>query len=111
MSPRSERERRTIEAMIAIFCRDHHQADGELCTACAALAGYARERLRRCPFEDEKPTCVKCPIHCYRPALREQVREVMRYAGPRMPWRRPILTIRHFIDEHRPTPERRSARR
>jgi len=106
MNPRRERERQTIEAMIAIYCRDHHHPDGELCDDCAALADYARQRLLKCPFADEKPTCVKCPIHCYKPACREQVREVMRYAGPRMLWRRPILAIRHLIDERKPTPER-----
>jgi hypothetical protein len=36
--------------------------------------------------------------------MRERIREVMRYAGPRMPLRHPILSIFHFIDGKRPAP-------
>ena len=103
---RRDRELRTIEAMIGIYCHDQHASDGELCAECAGLAAYARQRLEKCPFQDEKPTCVKCPIHCYKPECREQVRMVMRYAGPRLLLRRPVLTIRHMIDERRATPAR-----
>jgi hypothetical protein len=45
-------------------------------------------------------------VHCYKPVYREQVKVVMRYAGPRMLWRRPILTIRHMLDERRAIPDR-----
>lgn len=106
-SKRREREWRTIEAMIDLFCRDQHGPRSGLCPECADLAAYARQRLEKCPFEDEKPTCVKCPIHCYKPACREQVRQVMRYAGPRMLLHRPLLAIRHMLDEHKPAPARR----
>jgi hypothetical protein len=33
------------------------------------------------------------------------MREVMRYAGPRMIWRHPILAIWHMIDGKREAPE------
>lgn len=33
------------------------------------------------------------------------MKQVMRWAGPRMLWRHPILTIRHLIDDRRPVPE------
>jgi hypothetical protein len=46
----------------------------------------------------EKPVCVKCPVHCYQRFRREQVKAVMRYAGPRMLWRHPILSLRHWVD-------------
>ena len=103
-SKRTQREWKTIEAMIALYCRDQHAANGQLCAECAELTSYARQRLEKCPFGDDKPTCVKCPIHCYKPVCREQVREVMRYAGPRLLLRRPILTIRHLLDERKPAP-------
>ncbi len=106
--PRSRlaRERRTIGAMIAIFCRDHHRSSTP-CPDCLALFDYATERLVRCPFGEEKPTCLKCPVHCYRPAMRERVRAVMRYAGPRMVWRHPILTLLHlYWDSRREAPPR-----
>jgi hypothetical protein len=75
------------------------------------LSDYADARLARCPFGAEKPTCATCPIHCYRPTMRERMREVMRVSGPRMPVRHPILAIRHVLDGRRPAaalPARRS---
>jgi len=101
---RLERERRTIAAMIACFCQGVHGTSGDLCVECRALLDYATVRLERCPFQEAKPTCVKCPIHCYQPQIREQVKAVMRYAGPRMFWRHPILATRHFLDAYRKTP-------
>jgi hypothetical protein len=100
-----QREHKTIEAMIAFYCKQHHAAAGSLCAECRGLTDYARERLEKCPFGDAKPTCATCPIHCYKPACREQVREVMRYAGPRLLLRRPILTVRHLLKNRKPAPE------
>jgi len=102
---RTERERKTIDAMIRLFCRDHHGMKRSLCLQCAGLQAYAGQRLEKCPYGDDKPTCVKCPIHCYKPALREQVQTVMRYAGPRMLWHHPILAIRHMLAERKAAPE------
>jgi hypothetical protein len=102
---RTQREWKTIEAMIALYCRQRHAASGQLCVECRDLRNYARQRLEKCPYGEAKPTCVKCPIHCYKPACREQVREVMRYAGPRLLLRRPLLTIRHLLDERKAAPE------
>ena len=99
-------ERRTIRAMIAIYCRAHHRPDGELCSNCRELLEYAYARLDRCPFGDDKPTCARCPIHCYRPEIRARVKEVMRYAGPRMIFRHPILALRHQWHAFRTPPER-----
>lgn len=101
---RFRRERKTINAMIAIFCRDHHASTTRLCPDCAALSAYADQRLDNCPFKDDKPTCAKCPIHCYKPATREQVRTVMRYAGPRMLYRRPLLAIFHLFEGRKEPP-------
>jgi hypothetical protein len=78
-----------------------------LCPNCRALLDYAYERLKKCPFQGDKPTCAKCPIHCYRLAEREQIRAVMRYAGPRMLLHRPWLAIHHLLDGLRRTPNRR----
>jgi hypothetical protein len=101
---RLKRERRTIAAMIAIYCRDHH-GGGALCSACRGLLDYATERLVRCPFGEDKPTCLNCPVHCYRPVQRDEVRAVMRYAGPRMLWRHPVLALLHlYWDSRRPAP-------
>ena len=98
------RERRTVAAMVALRCRDLHGTDGELCTECRTLGDYADYRLDRCPYGDEKPTCVNCPIHCYAKTERAQMKEVMRYSGPRMLLRHPILAIRHMLDGRKEAP-------
>ena len=107
-TPRLKREQATMEAMLRLYCTDHHRgaaADAEgLCPECADLLAYSRKRLAACPFGPEKPTCVNCQIHCYGPQQREETRVVMRYAGPRMLLRHPILAIAHVIDGKRPAP-------
>jgi len=95
---RLAREWQTLVAMVECYCRDHHAAGASLCPECRELLDYAAVRLERCRFGAEKPVCAKCPVHCYQPARREQVKAVMRYAGPRMLWRHPILSLRHWLD-------------
>ncbi len=101
---RLDRERRTVAAMIAIFCRDRHASNGFLCGECSELEAYTRLRLEKCPYGEEKPTCVNCPIHCYQPRRREQIRGVMAHAGPRMLLSHPVLAIRHMIAGRRKAP-------
>ena len=102
---RLRRERLTIQAMFHIYCRDHHTPqDHLLCPACQEIEDYALARLVRCPFQENKPVCVRCAVHCYKPEMREQVRQVMRYAGPRMLLRHPMLAVRHLMDGKRRTP-------
>jgi predicted amidophosphoribosyltransferase len=100
------REQRTVEVMIRLYCRDHHGPARELCDDCRALREYTRERLGKCPFQEGKTTCARCPVHCYRPQMREAVRAVMRYAGPRMLARHPVLALRHLLDGRRREPRR-----
>jgi hypothetical protein len=78
--------------MVELYCR-HHHGSRALCAECDELLVYADQRLDRCPYGSEKPTCANCPIHCYRPEPRERMREVMGFAGPRMLKRHPILAI------------------
>ena len=104
--PRMARESRTVEAMITIYCRGHHGTRRELCRECEELLDYATARLDRCPFQEGKTTCANCPVHCYRAAERKKIRAVMRYAGPRMLFRHPILALFHFIDGSRKEPVR-----
>jgi len=99
------REERTIEVMIRLYCRGVHGTARGLCGECTELLEYARARLKACPFQEGKPTCAKCPVHCYKPVLREKVRMVMRYAGPRMPYRHPVLALLHMLDGLRKEPE------
>lgn len=97
-SRRVKRERKTILAMIQLYCRDNHNGQAGLCAECQALADYAFQRVERCPFKDQKPTCAKCVVHCYKPDMRTRVRTVMRYAGPRMLLSHPGMALMHLVD-------------
>jgi predicted amidophosphoribosyltransferase len=103
---RIERERKTLTTMIAMYCKRNHR-DRELCASCLELQNYALKRLANCPFGEDKPTCAKCPVHCYKPEMRERVRAVMRYSGPRMIYTHPVQAINHIIDGNRKVPPKR----
>ena len=100
---RRGRELDTVTAMVRMYCRRHHGAAAP-CSDCAALLTYARRRLERCVFGDTKPTCANCLVHCYNATMRERIREVMRWAGPRMLLRHPLLAIFHLLHGRRPAP-------
>jgi Nitrous oxide-stimulated promoter len=100
-SPRRlRREARTVDLMVRMYCRDRH-GPSPLCADCAALLEYSLRRIDACRFGPEKPTCARCTVHCYRPAMREQIRAAMRYSGPRMTYRHPYLAVRHLMDRRR----------
>lgn len=101
-----ERELRTLKAMIEIYCHDHHDIRSGLCPECTELLEYARSRLEKCPFNEAKPVCSKCPVHCYRVDMRERIRSVMSYAGPRMLSRHPYLALVHLIKSVRKAPDK-----
>ena len=114
-TPRLRREQRTIRAMLQIWCEaqplHHRPRHGELCAGCAGLFEYASYRLVKCPYGEDKPTCVNCPIHCYGHTQRAAMQEVMRFSGPKMLFRHPVLAIRHLMDgrEEPPLPPRKKA--
>lgn len=98
-------EYKTLEAMIGLYCRGlHGTTKRDVCADCGKLLAYAKARINKCPYQEQKPTCAKCPIHCYKPAMRGKVRNVMRYAGPRMLNHHPLLAIRHLLHGRRKTP-------
>jgi Nitrous oxide-stimulated promoter len=103
-SVRLAREWNTMTAMVRIYCRDHHHPADGLCAECRQFLDYAAVRLERCRFGEEKPTCANCPVHCYQRDRREQARMVMRYAGPRMMWEHPVMSLRHWLDGFRRAP-------
>lgn len=115
MSPLSDRlgrERHTMAKMVEIYCDARHEhAASALCADCQEFLDYAQTRLDKCPYGADKPTCANCPVHCYKPARREQARRVMRYAGPRMSFRHPWLAILHLVDGHRTAPPPREYKR
>ena len=94
-----QREQQTIEQMITLYCRKK-EGNKELCPQCKELIEYAHTRLSRCPFGEKKSTCRLCTIHCYKPEMKEQMRKVMRFTGPRMLLYHPIAALRHLWQEH-----------
>ena len=92
------REARTVQIMVRLYCHQQHGTSQALCGDCTALVAYANKRLAKCPFQANKPTCAKCTVHCYRADMRERMRAVMRYAGPRMLLHHPLLALHHLMD-------------
>jgi hypothetical protein len=100
---RIEREIKTVGIMIDMYCRHHHDGD-KLCESCQELYLYARQRSLKCPFGEDKPTCGKCRVHCYKPKMKAKIREVMKFSGPKMIHSHPILAMRHFFMATRKEP-------
>ncbi|MEG1635005.1 MAG: nitrous oxide-stimulated promoter family protein [Rikenellaceae bacterium] len=96
MIGRVEREKRTVELMIRIYCK-RKEGNSELCNSCTELLEYAIKRLSACGFGDEKHACKHCPHHCYKPEMRNRIREVMRFSGVRMLIYSPIEALRHLF--------------
>ncbi len=94
------RDTTTIDAMITMFCRGHHDTRGRICDECLDLLAYTRKKLVRCPFGRDKPTCSHCKVHCYTPAMRERIRDVMRFAGPRILLVHPLTALLYFMDTY-----------
>lgn len=92
-----QREKDTVDFMIALYCRKKHRS-GELCPECRALRDYAWSRSDKCPFMETKTFCSNCSVHCYGPKMREKIREVMRFSGPRMLLYHPWMALRHVIE-------------
>lgn len=96
-----EREKRIVSEMIRLYCRKRHGTRTGLCPECAELDAYARTRSDRCPFMETKTFCSNCKVHCYKPEMREKIREVMRFSGPRMLFHHPVMAVRHVIESKR----------
>lgn len=92
-----ELEKEVIGQMIAIYCKGnkHQRGTDGLCDSCRALTAYVKMRTDHCPFMAEKTFCSNCRVHCYAPEQRQQIQQVMRYAAPRMLYRRPIMSVYH----------------
>ena len=91
-----EQEKELISLMIRLYCRKNHGGK-TLCAECTELDKYARKRSDKCPFIENKTFCSNCRVHCYNPYMREKIRAVMRFSGPRMIFHRPVTAVRHVI--------------
>lgn len=91
-------EKKNIAIMIGMYCVKHHNTEkGQFCNECLALSDYALKRLDKCTFGESKGNCSDCKIHCYRPDMRTKIRAVMRYSGPRMHFKTPMLALMHTV--------------
>lgn len=90
-------EKTVVSKMIHLYCKKVHHTKEGLCPQCEALERYTHTRSDHCPFMENKTFCANCRVHCYRPDMREQIRTVMRFSGPRMLFVEPKMTIRHVI--------------
>ena len=77
-------------------CQVRHGGPG-LCGECRELLEYSLARLEHCKFGNTKTKCHKCPVHCYRPDMREKIRTVMRFSGPRMLLYHPLEALRYLF--------------
>ena len=83
--------------MIAVYCRGKHGKKKSLCPECRELTEYAIDRTEKCPFMETKTFCSKCKTHCYKPEMRERIKKVMRYSGPRMIFYSPVMAVKHWL--------------
>ena len=91
-------EKMLVSEMIALYCRRQHKTPkGSLCPECRQLHDYALTRIDKCPFMETKTFCSACKVHCYKPEMREKIRQVMRFSGPRMLLYHPVLAVWHLI--------------
>lgn len=95
-----KKEQRVVEEMISLYCRKNHKTK-TMCKECQELADYAKMRSEKCPFMENKTFCANCKVHCYKPDMRERIRVVMRFSGPRMILYHPILAMWHLISSKR----------
>lgn len=98
-------EQETVSMMIQLYCRKNHNSNQnkkqdnnrkELCPECRNLLAYAEKKIQRCPFMENKTFCSNCRVHCYQSEMREKIREVMRFSGPRMLFYHPFMAIHHM---------------
>lgn len=103
MSNRIDQEKETFLEMVTLYCR-HRLKAMSVPEPYEQLVNYAYKRLERCRWGTKKPNCHQCRVHCYAPDKRQQVREIMKWAGPRMIIYAPIKAMRYLINSMKPNP-------
>ena len=90
-----------VETMIKIYCDgncNRPSSEDPLCSDCRALLDYSQNRLEKCPKGDRKTSCGRCDTPCYSEPHKSKIKQVMKYAGPRMAFKHPIKTVKYVID-------------
>ncbi|MBN2396078.1 MAG: nitrous oxide-stimulated promoter family protein [Candidatus Atribacteria bacterium] len=92
-------EKKTVKAMIMIYCSAHHEQKNGLCMDCQRLFEYAESRIDNCKYKSQNLVCSECKVHCFHPEKREEIKEIMRYSGKKMLWKHPVLAVRYLINK------------
>lgn len=90
-------EKNIVSVMISIFCKYKHKRKNGLCEDCQKILNYSYRRIENCPYIKSKTFCSSCKTHCYRNDMREKIKEIMRFSGPKMIFYNPIAAIKHMI--------------
>ena len=96
-----EREKKMVDAMVLIYCKDHHKYENALCSKCFELGVYTKSRLENCRYQEKKPFCGRCGLTCYNVQTKDYAESILNYAGPRMMFQHPMLGLHHFLDAFR----------
>lgn len=88
-------EKEIFDKMTLIYCKDHHCSS--ICTRCNEIILYAHRRIDLCKFGKNKSFCSKCLIHCFKTDIREDVKKIMRYSGPRIIFHHPLMAFKHMF--------------
>lgn len=109
------RDIQLLARFVAIYCRSAHphkekqplRVNGKvkaylhgmalpLCPGCSKTLIHGVSKRLQCPY-DPKPRCKVCPTHCYHPAYRSSMKEVMRVAGKKLLLRGRFDYLYHYF--------------
>lgn len=93
------KEKDIVKTMIAMYSKGHDKVPFDENKEMQNLYAYCQLKLSKCPFKDKKKFCSNCTIHCYEITRRNQIKKVMKYSGPRMIFKHPILLIKHCLQK------------
>ena len=114
LDKKDRKDLRVLVTFTAVYCRHHHDAetDGvdigsesceplatgqyQVCAECREFLSYAIARRINCPL-DPKPVCKHCPVHCYKPDYRQQVKDIMRFSGKYLLLRGRLDLLWHYF--------------
>ncbi len=95
------REKKMVDSMIFIYCKDHHRSINIPCKSCADFREYSKNRLENCFYQEKKPVCGRCGLICYNSNFKKFGESCFNYADPRMVFHHPKLAFHHIIDSFR----------
>ena len=101
--PRLNREMRLQNAMITMYCKQHHVYQGKVCRECERLQQMTARKLAFCESGIEKPTCATCTAVCYTSVVSKQVKTISRWGRLRIWFRHPILMSLYCFDSLKPS--------